>query len=298
MAVTIKFQRFESASYDWYGETTADVLPQIQSELDSWISSVNGNTSNTGRQITREKGYADRTTNTDSSPYYKGMVISCGANNNTEKGYMQFIAFSGAKRMSVGGGWTDDGSSNGYGLIDTSGGGYLDTSISWPSSTNVDVDYLIMTDTVDGEEFFILGINYLSSQSYEGWAIWKAENGEWCMEFNDSSNGGVLHYWTDATGVTGWNNGNRSSSNESNNFFSATSGQYRRRGFSCNTFTNWDPVTYPDGGVIIAANKQLIDGGGQYGGRVFAWTDFSATREVYNIFPYPYGPAVYVDARP
>lgn len=296
MAVTIKFQRFESASYDWYGETTADVLPQIQSELDSWISSVNGNASNTGRQITREKGYADRTTNT--TPNEKGMVISCGANSNTEKGYMQFTAYSSLKKMRMGTSWTDDGTVNGYGTISTAAGGYSDTSIAWPASTGVDVDFIIMTDTVDGEEFFILGINYLSSTNYEGWAIWKAENGEWCMEFNDGSSGGVMHYWTDATGVTGWNNGNRSSSAESSVIPAVNAGVYRRRGISCNTFTDWDPLTYPSGGVIIAANKQLIDGSNTYGGRVYALTDFSATREVYKIFAYPYGPAVYVDVRP
>ena len=294
MAPVIKWQRFEAAAYDWAGETATDALPQIEAELDAWITAVNGNASNTGRQVTKEKGYADAVESTS----YKGFTISCGANSNTEKGSMIYMALNTLKRCWVGQ-WTDDGvSNNGYGSISTSGGGYGDTSIGWVG-VNVNIDFIIMTDTTDGKEFFILGLNYANSTTMEGFAIWKAENGEWVMEFNDASNGGVLHYWTDATGPTGWNNGGRTSSNALTSMPSAGTEQFERRNFSASEFTNWDPVTYPSGGTVVAANEYLLNGSANmYGGRVYSWTDFSATDEVYKIYPYPYGPAVYVDVRP
>ena len=177
-------------------------MPSLQAEVDAWITAVNGNASNTGRQITREKGYQDATVGTTGNQ--KGFVFSAGANSNTEKGYLSWLIGSASDVVTItaSADWTDDTSNNGYGSFVTSGGGYNDSSSHMRSG--VDIDYIIAYDTTDGQEFYCQGVNYDNNGSHDGgFTIWKAENGEWVFEGNDGTTYNVLHYWTDGSGPTG-----------------------------------------------------------------------------------------------
>ena len=202
MAPTIKWQRWDSASYDWTGTNASDALPSLEAELDAWIALVNANASNSGRQLTKERGYADSTTSN-----YHGLVISAGAVSNTTKGYMAYGTYGTAstKKIYFGDTFVDDTSNGGYGAIS---GGPNDTSISWYSSGQR-ADFLITYGVVDGEEYFNFGPKFTTSTSYmDGFTIMKCTDGEWCLISQDGSSKKSIHYWDDAI-TTGWANVNR-----------------------------------------------------------------------------------------
>ena len=301
MAPVIKYQRWEAASYDIWAEGPTDALPSLEAEVDAWIATVNGNASNTSRQLAKVKGYLDANVGTTGN--LKGFLFSAGANNNTEFGYLRWLVSNSSNAVShvTGTNFNDDGTSNnGYGLLTTSTGGHTDSSLFIRDGQ--DVDFIIAYDTTDGAEFYCEGYNYANSGSYDaGFAIWKAENGEWVFESNDGTSYNVLHYWTDGSGPTGWNNGARSSSAGATSSNSVTIETWAKRTFYATSFTDFDPVAFPDGGKIVAASPYLLCNiSGYLGGRVIAWTGAagSPTNEVYKISMVNNGPFVYVDARP
>ncbi len=205
MAPTIKWQRWDSASYDWFGTNATDALPALEAELNAWIATVNSNPSNAGRQVTKERGYASSTT-----ANYAGLVISCGADNNTSKGYMMYYTHAGTKRFYFGDTYTNDASNGGYGTVS---GGRKDTNVSWYTSGQ-EASWLLVTGTVDGEEYFCFGPSFGSSPSstyQDGFMIYKCTDGEWSMQTQDGALYGNTHYFDDAIS-TGWSNCSRSDS--------------------------------------------------------------------------------------
>ena len=122
MAPTIKWQRWDSASYDWHGQAATDALPQFEAELDAWIAAVNANPSNAGQQITKMRGYADST-----DPDSAGITLRYGAANNTAFSY-SFLGTkdqTGSRSYKSGDTYVDDASEDGYGTISN---GNSDTS--------------------------------------------------------------------------------------------------------------------------------------------------------------------------
>jgi len=297
MAPTIKWQRWDSASYDWFGTAATDALPSVEAELDAWITTVNGNPSNAGRSITKERGYADSTT-----ANYAALVISCGANSNTAKGYMSYGCFGGttARKNYVGNAYTDDTSNGGYGVVS---GGPSDTSVSWYTSGQ-EANFLIVTGVVDGEEYFCFGPSFGTSPSYnymDGFFIAKATDGEWFMVTGDgptASNRLLTHYWDDDTS-TGWSTLSRNATGAAEVFTRATY-QGGRYGHYTNSIAASSIISTT--ARIYAASPEVIasptDSSQFATGDRTVFTDLGAGDDVYLLAGYYYGPNFLVDLRP
>lgn len=296
MAPTIKWQRWDSASYNWFGVGAGDALPSVESELDAWITTVNGNASNVGRQVTKERGYADSTT-----ANYAALVISCGANNNTAKGYMGYGCYGSttAKKIYVGNTFTDDTSNGGYGVVS---GGPSDTFVTWVTSGQ-EANFLIVTGVIDGEEYFSFGPSFGSSPStlsMDGFLIAKATDGEWFMTTSDGSGANtrlLTHYWDDAAS-TGWSTLNRTTSGGAIITVreTYTTGRFNLRSDSpaSSTFTSGT-------GEIYAASPDMYQPSSSSSywetGVRNVFTDIGDGSNVYLLTSYYYGPSILVDLR-
>lgn len=292
MSPTIKWQRWDSASYNWYGTTSADALPSIEAELDAWIATVNLSAVNAGRQITKEKGYADST-----ATNYAGTVISAGANNNTQKGYLFYGTMGGSsKKIYTGDVYTDDGSNGGYGTIS---GGSIDTFVTWYVSGQ-EASFMITFSTVPGEEFFTFGPIFGSQgTSYmDGFHIIKCSDGEWSMYSSDGSSVCHIHYFDDPGGGV-WSSCSRSTTVDS----ITTAGSFYYRSFAISKSTDngtssVDPAT--DGAsLVIAASPFLLEPNTGYNttGRRRILTDLGDGTNVYVLAAAHYGPHIVVDLR-
>jgi len=294
MAPTIKWQRWDSASYNWAGTAATDALPSLEAELDAWITAVNGNASNTGRQITKERGYADSTT-----ANYHGLVISAGANNNTAKGYLGFGTYGTAttKKLYAGDTYADNTTNGGYGTIS---GGVIDTTVSWYSSGQ-EANFLIIYDTTDGEEFFLFGPSMPANPTTnysEGFYIMKCTDGEWSMFANDGSVYVHTHYWNDALS-TGWDNCARNTTADT----STNAGTYGYGRFDLNPQSGLDIADPATQGRIdvYAANPNLIQRSASstyyYTGNRRVLTTLGTGQDVYVVTSAYYGPSVLIDLR-
>ena len=292
MAPTIKWQRFEAAAYNWLGTTATDAVPQIESELSAWMAAVNANPSNTGRQLSIEKGYADYA----GSGNYMGWVIKAGANNNTAFGYLQYISSSTSGIAGVVSSvWDDNGSNGGYGAMTTIGVG------SWsdvPSHklSDVDSDFLLVSDTLDGKEFFILGKRQGTSANYmDGFVIVKTLTGEWVIALNDNSTYGALAYFDDEV-ATGWDTTFRGNTYTSSSLKREDTHVLDRW---CLTGANATITTTNTKSYSISAASDLLlssSSGGSTGDRHY-YNDIGNGDEVYLLFTFYYGPRVLVDLR-
>ena len=301
MAPTIKWQRWESGSYDWFGQTASDALPALEAELDAWITTVNSNASNTGRQITKERGYADST-----GGNYAGLVISMGANSNASKAYLKYACINSttSRRIYLGDTFADNTSNGGYGTVS---GGYSDTSVSWITSGQA-ANWVVTTGTVDGQEYFCFGPYFDSATNanyQDGFVIFKATDGEWSAASGDGSTStGHIHYWDDSAG-TGWENCSRgASASAADSVIVSSSYTYRRYSIvtnSSNTASSADVST--DGTrVVYAASPDMFNAGGSasiaYTATRRTMADLGDGDNVYIMSGYFYGPSFLVDLRP
>ena len=293
MAPTIKWQRWDSAAYNWLGQNATDALPSLEAELDAWITTVNANASNTGRQLAKVRGYASSTTTN-----YAGLTIEAGANNNADKGYLQyFSASTTAKKIYAGNTFADDTSNGGYGTVS---GGSSDTGVSWATS-GTEANFLLVYDTTDGQEFFSFGPTFGTTNvtSYQdGFFIFKATNGEWVMDTQDGSSHHMIHYWNT---TEGWDNCNRATSADS----IAPAGTYLYGRFalrkSSATSFSYTGQAGEIKSVVYAANPVLLETNtsstyNQTGTRR-VMTDLGDGTNVYVLTAYYYGPNIFIDLR-
>jgi hypothetical protein len=295
MAPTIKWQRWDSASYNWFGTAATDALPSLEAELDAWITAVNGNASNSGRQVTKERGYADSTT-----ANYAGLVISCGANGNTDKGYMSYMTSGGttSKRVVTGGTYVDDTSLGGYGTIS---GGFFDTSISWYTSGQ-EANWMLVYGTTDGQEYFSFGPSFGVSPSttyQDGFFIFKGTDGEWSMTSNDGSSQIHIHYWDDAIS-TGWSDCTRDAS--SNKSRTATTFGYGRYLLYSDSSGQTNTANSTDGSAFVfAASPDVFEtvtiSTYAFTGTRRIFSNLGDGNNVYMLTGYYYGPSFLIDLR-
>lgn len=293
MAPTIKWQRWESAAYNWFGQAATDPLPSMESELDAWIATVNGNASNTGRQLTKMRGYASST-----GGNYAGITVRAGANGNAAYGYFQYACLNAttSKVVRMGNSFTDDTSNGGYGTLD---GGPVDTSVSWVTSGS-SADWLLVTGTVDGQEYFIFGPSFgsPSTTNQDGFVIMKGFHGEWVFVTADGGSTVVQAYsYFDDAISTGWDSLSRGSVSNST-ILSASSSTYGRFVIAA----NGGGTPGLSGGRVYAASPDLYEPSVTttyyYTGYRRVLTDIDAGGQVYMLNTYYYGPTVLVDVRP
>lgn len=294
MAPTIKWQRWDSASYDWFGQASTDALPSLEAELDAWIATVNGNASNSGRSVVKERGYASSTT-----ANYAGLVMSCGAAGNTAKGYLAYGTYgTTTKRVYVGDTYADDTSNGGYGTVS---GGFYDSGVSWITSGN-EASWLLVTSVVDGQEYFSFGPSFGNSNpaQEEGFTIFKCTDGEWSLVSSDSASQFHTHYWDDDSS-TGWLNCSRSPGYadqpgyQSGNFAS-------RFGIEAVSGNQGSLVGANSPSIVYAANPDMMAPSNVstylLTGNRKVYSDLGNGDDVYLVTGYAYGASFLVDLRP
>ena len=181
MAATFKTQLWDNTGWGWDQATAGSPCEQMLTEMRSWITAVNGNASQTGKQLVLE-----RDENSPTTANYRGFTLNMPAINTTGSLYFQMRSSSTTNLvMYAGNTFTDDTSNGGYGTVS---GGVSDTSISWKNNVNTSGQLQIAYSVVDGEEFF--GCSwFLDSEGVYGdhYILFKDQNGEWACAAQDST---------------------------------------------------------------------------------------------------------------
>ena len=294
MAPVIKWQRWDSASYDWNGHTSTDPVAAIDDILDTWITAVNANASNVGRQVTKMRSY------TDFSGSYNGHVLRFGANSDTEYGYFRY-GTRGSTSFSfyMGDSYTDDTSDGGYGVVGVTNGGSSDLSI--PARTSgQEGSFLLCYDTTDGAEFFTFGPYYPNNYTYQysnGWMVFKTTKGEWAMTANDYTVRRCYTYHNDVIS-TGWGNLSRNTTQDQNVSYLNTATGYFGRFTAYNSQSGTVTTTFGDYYSVVAANEALLYSSGSTGdltGKRLVNTTEDPDRGIYLLTSFYSGPNVYIN---
>lgn len=174
MTIAVDYQTWTSASYNWLDKTTATgAVLQINDKLVAWVAAVNANASNTTRQITIKKGPADST-----SANFVGWVVECASPNSGGTFYPYL--YSNSTSAATGGfqeTWTFNTANGGYGTPGGSGDGR--TNATWNATAAVSAEFVVATDTANGQEFFCLGWRHSSTTDNGCLCIFKDNNGDW-----------------------------------------------------------------------------------------------------------------------
>ena len=197
-ASTCKYQSWDSVNYDWSDQTAGNALPEIVAEMDAWITAINGNASQTGKQVVRHR---DGTNSTAANNY--GFVIETPAQTTTGSLYTQFRTTATTNAVIyTGTGYTDDTSNNGYGTITSIVD--QDTSLSFLITCTSQANFMTASSTVNGEEFFVIGWFMDNSTAYADFiGFVKDQDGEWMHCYCDSTDYNGAYY--DAVQPTpGW----------------------------------------------------------------------------------------------
>lgn len=184
MPVSVEYQNFSLATYNWKSTDSGNAPLQINSKLDAWVAAVNANAVNASKQVTVLRDPLDSTgTRT-------GWVIRFA--DGTQPGFMLHFASTIASGNSTSGaraelfpisGWTDNTTNDGYGGIASVVSS--DPSLGWYISGG-QAEFIIASSTDSGEEFFILGWNMANNTSHRDViAIFKDTNGNWAFEGDD-----------------------------------------------------------------------------------------------------------------
>ena len=201
MPAIVKYQEWTSGTYNWFSSTNTDTCGEVINELKDWVTTINGNASQSGKQLVVEK---DESSSTNAN--YFGFVLNCPAQNTTGSIYTAFHTnLSTRAQWEAGTGWTDNGNQGGYGDI---GGTFeSDTDISWLSTVASNAQFLTMKGVVNGEEYFVLAW-YLNGSVVTNDSLWifKDQSGEWCSMVND---GGTMQslFYDDLRPTPGWRAG-------------------------------------------------------------------------------------------
>lgn len=189
MPAIVKYQEWTSGTYNWFSSTNTDTCGEVINELKDWVTTINGNASQIGKQLVVEKDESD-STNAD----YFGFVLNCPAQNTTGSLYTAFhTTLSTRIAWETGTSWTDNGNQGGYGDI----GGVLDidSDISWLTTVSSNAQFLTMKGVVNGEEYFVLAWYMNGSTTYGDYLwIFKDQNGEWCSMVSDGGSIQAAYY--------------------------------------------------------------------------------------------------------
>lgn len=178
MAVTVEYQAWTSANYNWLDKTTATSAPlQINDKLDAWVAAVNANPSNANKQITVERDPSNST-----SANFVGWVIKLASNSANSTTYAAFFTTT-ASVITLGtySGWTAGTANGGYGTL--SGNSSVNTSSTFKTSGS-SAEFLVGTETADTEEFFCVAwkTDSTTNTSSSGCLLlFKDTAGEWTV---------------------------------------------------------------------------------------------------------------------
>lgn len=171
MAVTLRINTYNDAAL---GFASADCWSYKESVLDTWITAVNGNASNVGRQITKLKGYASTT----APSTIRGWVIQLD-HPTLDSNVFEYRSYSITSMYSRGcrlADYTNDTSNSGYGTLSNT---LASLSMNSVTSTNVNCEQVVCYDDADGVEFYFTGWRNGNTGSTGWFMIFKTTQGEW-----------------------------------------------------------------------------------------------------------------------
>ena len=191
---TVKYQTWTNTTWAWDSATAGTPCVELLNEMRAWITAINGNASQSGKQVVLLRDETDSTT-----ANYRGFTIECPLQTTTGSLYSSvFSSSSTVLRYYTGNGFTDDTSNGGYGTV---GGTYTDsdTSILWQNTVTSSGSFIIGYSTVNGEEFFHWGWDLNGSTSTsDSFTIFKDQNGEWGSHAVDGAADAGL-FWDENT---------------------------------------------------------------------------------------------------
>ena len=291
MAPTIKWQRWDTANYDWFDKTAGAALPSLMDELSAWVAAVNGNASNSSRQLIIERDH-----NSSLQADYGGFVISAGAPGTADRGYFQTGVFSGSQRRFYLGDVYDNGNGlGGYGSVSNGGS---DSNISFRTS-GYEASWLITFDTADGEEYFSWGpyFNNNGDSYMDGFIIYKKTTGDWVLMANDGYYRQSFSY-INTSDFTGWAHPNRSNTITYDVRYSSA---YMFNRYMAAAETQASTSIIGEGLAWYAANPALmsnnISNSAQETGSRFILSDLGDGNNVYLLTLFHEGPSLLVDLR-
>ncbi|MGA0100599.1 MAG: hypothetical protein ACO3HF_01015 [Burkholderiaceae bacterium] len=210
----------------------------MNDELRAWITAINANPSQSGRQVELLK---DETNSTNVN--YFGFTIKLPGTTATADVYMTRHSSSTANvQFLCGSGWSDNGSNGGYGNI--SGSTNNDTAIGFRTAS---YDAVLFTayGTVDGQEFFIGGFEFDNTTYSDPFIMGKMTNGEWAVVHFDATSLSGLHY-----------NGQRWFASTFGGYTTASTSAPPMPGFALSSST----VQTPGPGTLFMASPDLYYG--------------------------------------
>lgn len=181
MAATVKTDTYTSASYNWDSASTGQPCKDVVDELKSWVTTINSNASQTGKQVVVLRDEASSTTTN-----YRGWVVEL-PQTGTDTLYTSLTTYNATTiQFFSGTGFTDDTSNGGYGTVTSTI--ETDGSIGWQTTAAVDVHFGLAYGIVDGEEFFFVGWDLGSDSTYSDmWGIFKTTEGYWATIATDGT---------------------------------------------------------------------------------------------------------------
>lgn len=181
MVATFKTQLWDNTTWGWDQATAGSPCEQMCSELRSWITTINANAAQSGKQVVLER---DETSSTTAN--YRGFTINLPAINSVSNLYVQYYSDSTTNMNARWGtAYANDTTLGGYGTVSS---GSSDTSIGWKNTVAATGQMQVAYGVVNGEEFFGCAWYIDSSSAYaDGFLFFKDQNGEWAYAGNDGT---------------------------------------------------------------------------------------------------------------
>jgi len=190
MAVTVGYQAWDSANYAWDTAAAGKPVAELCSAINTWITTINGNASQSGKQLA-----LIRDQNSSTTANYRGWVVEAPILNSvSRKMYWQYVtvntttAYARAFDDLL---WVDSTVNGGYGGpgVGTGTSYILSDARSHKHTVTSFGDWTIAYETANGQEFFVAA-NYLDSNTgtyNDSFMLGKDNFGNWAVAAQDSS---------------------------------------------------------------------------------------------------------------
>ncbi len=223
----IEVQRWSAAAVNWGANNgTTGISYNLNQKLRDWITVVNGNASNSNRQI---EMFKDETTSTGTT--IQGHVLKVYY-DSTNAWYQTWFGSNTSIDAHQGESYTDNGNSEGYGRVNSGSGNYYtfeDPNFRLNGTSNYDL--YVSYDTTDTQEYFYFYLRDATSSAYRGGAmVLKTNFGHWLGLTLDGSGGHSITYDTkslEVRRIDGAGNSSEGSSNRWRNCAYVSDPSYR-----------------------------------------------------------------------
>lgn len=190
---TVKYQVWTDVTWNWDSASAGAPCTELLNEMRAWITAINGNASQTGRQVALL-----RDENSSTTANFRGFTIECPAQTTTGSLYTSMFSNTTTNmRYYTGTSFTDDTSNGGYGTV--TGTIDADIGILWKQAVTTTGAMITGYSTVNGEEFFHVGWNLDNATgTSDHITIFKDQNGEWGSMVGDTGTEAGL-FWDEYT---------------------------------------------------------------------------------------------------